>query len=58
MTPEEYKAARKLRGTQAEVAARLGVQTSTVQRREYGDIPITTEAALALAALPEKKGTP
>lgn len=48
MTPAEYKAARERLGTQAEVAARLGVARSTVADRERGDMVITTEAAFAM----------
>jgi transcriptional regulator with XRE-family HTH domain len=51
MTADEYKATRQRFGTQAEVAARLGVARSTVADRERGDMVITTEAALALSAL-------
>ena len=51
MTAAAYKAARERLGTQAEVAARLGVARSTVADRERGDMVITTEAALALSAL-------
>ena len=58
MTPADYKATRTRLGTQAEVAALLGVARGTVARRETGALPITTEAALALDALssaPPKK---
>ena len=51
MNGAEYKTARQRLGTQAEVAARLGVARSTVADRERGDMVITTEAALALSAL-------
>lgn len=51
MNAQEYKAARQLRGTQESVAWQLGVDISTVQRREYGEIPVTKEAGLALLAL-------
>lgn len=56
MTAAEYKAARERLGTQAEVAARLGVARSTVADRERGDMVITTEAALALSALAGRGG--
>jgi hypothetical protein len=36
MTPAEYKAARRLRGSQVGVAAALGVAQNTVSRREIG----------------------
>ena len=55
MTPTDYKTARKLRGTQAAVAALLGVNRVTVARRETGEQVITTEAWLALLALPKKR---
>jgi DNA-binding transcriptional regulator YiaG len=55
MTPEEYKAARELRGSQTAVALLLGVNWHTVQKREGGSTPITQEAALALLALPRKR---
>jgi len=55
MTPQEYKAERKLRGTQAEVSDLLGIQRETVSRRETGSYVITREAALAISALPKKK---
>lgn len=54
VTACEYKTARQRLGTQAEVAARLGVARSTVAHREGGGMPSTTEAALAILALPKK----
>lgn len=53
-TPEEYKAARERLGTQAEVAEALGINRVTLANRERGaaGYPITTEAALAIMALP------
>jgi len=54
MNPTDYKAQRELRGTQASVAATLGVNRVTVARRETGEQVITTEAWLALNALPKK----
>jgi transcriptional regulator with XRE-family HTH domain len=51
MTPDEYRAARQRRGTQVEVAQRLGIDRSTVARREGGGMVITTEAALAILRL-------
>lgn len=53
MTASEYKVGRQLRGTQQGVAAKLGVDYRTIQRREAGDIPVTHEAALALSSLPK-----
>lgn len=55
MTPTQYKTLRKRLGTQAEVAARLGVARSTVADRERGAMVITKEAALALKQLRKKK---
>lgn len=58
MSPAEYKAARKERGTQQGVAALLGVRLSTIQRRESGKIKITREAEIALLALRKQKRAP
>lgn len=56
MSPEQYRKERKARGlTQAALAALLGVQRETVVRREAGEVEITLEMALALAALPKTK---
>ena len=55
MTPEDYKAEREKRGTQAAVAALLRVDSQTISRRERGEIPITHEAALALLSLPKSR---
>ncbi len=49
MTAAEYKATRERLGTQAEVAAMLGVNRVTVAKRESGTI--TREAAMALELL-------
>jgi len=51
MIAADYKATRSRLGTQADVAALLGVARGTVARRETGALPITQEAALALDAL-------
>lgn len=58
MSPADYKAARERLGTQAEVAALLGLSRVTVARRETGALPITTEAALAIDALQARPRTP
>lgn len=58
MTATDYKATRKRLGTQAEVAALLGVDRVTVARRETGKLRITDEAALALDALQARRGRP
>lgn len=55
MNPTDYKSQRELRGTQASVAALLGVNRVTIARRETGEQVITTEAWLALLALPKKR---
>jgi len=52
MTPDEYRHIRRELGlTQAQLAARLGVATNTIARRERGEQPIDREAALALRSL-------
>ena len=58
MTAAEYKFARTRLGTQAEVAAWLGISRETIARRETGALLITTEAALALSSLPKTKTRP
>ena len=55
MTPADYKAARRLRGSQVAVAAKLGVAQNTISRREIGELPINREAEIALLALPKLK---
>ncbi len=55
---QEYKAARKLRGSQTAVARALGVGQITLSRRETGISQVTKEAMMALLSLPEKKGKP
>ena len=54
MTAETYKATRESLGTQAEVAAFLGVARETIARRETGKDRITREASLALEALKKR----
>lgn len=55
MTPEKYKAERELRGTQEQVAAKLGVTRVSLARRETGTRPILREAWLALLSLPKRR---
>lgn len=55
MSPAQYRRERKARGTQATVAALLGVQRETITRREAGEVEITREMELALLALPKKR---
>lgn len=56
MTPKEYKATRERIGTQAEVAAMLGVNRVTVAKRENGTMTITNEAVLAIQSLRRPRG--
>jgi len=51
MTAPRYRTLRLLLGTQADVAARLGLHRVTIARREAGTLPVTAEAALAIRAL-------
>ena len=51
MTPEEYRTLRRRLGSQAAVAKRLGVHVQTIKRRELNQLPINTEAALAIRHL-------
>ena len=53
LTPEGYARLRKALGTQAEVAALLGVHQATLSKRENGTpgYPIQRESALAMMAL-------
>jgi transcriptional regulator with XRE-family HTH domain len=51
MTNIEYKALRESVGSQEKVAEALGIDHSTLQRREYGKRRIGREAEVALLAL-------
>jgi transcriptional regulator with XRE-family HTH domain len=51
MTNIEYKALRETVGSQKKVAEALGIDHSTLQRREYGKRRISREAEVALLAL-------
>ncbi len=51
VTAAEYKATREQIGTQAEVAALLGVNRVTVAKRENGTMTITNESVLAIQSL-------
>ena len=55
MTATEYKTTRERIGTQAEVAALLGVNRVTVAKRENGTMTITNEAVLAIQSLRRPK---
>lgn len=52
MTPAAYKKLREARGTQAAVAAQLGISRSVLGMRETGRYRITTEMRLAMEAVP------
>jgi hypothetical protein len=54
MTPADYRSARKERGTMKEVARQLGVDWTTLQRRETGRMKITRESMLALLVIQRK----
>lgn len=58
MTAGQYKSERQQRGTQQGVAALLGVDYRTVQRRESGEIEVTREAELSLLRLTKKRKAP
>ena len=54
-TKEDYAAARRLRGTQEQVAGFLDVDRTTIAKRETGTLPVSREAWLAINALPLPK---
>lgn len=54
MTPAEYRRLRQERGTLKEVARQLGVDWTSLQRRETGRMKITREAKLALLTIKRK----
>ena len=56
MSSTEYKSTRERIGTQAEVAAMLGVNRVTVAKRENGTMTITNEAVLAIQSLRRPRG--
>jgi DNA-binding transcriptional regulator YiaG len=51
MTNAEYRALRETVGSQARVAEVLGLNLTTIQRREAGTFRISREAAAAMKAL-------
>lgn len=55
VNPEQYKAEREKRGTQSEVAGKLGVSRITLARRETGTRPVSRECFLALLSLPKRR---
>lgn len=59
MTAEEYKQVRKELGLeQKELAEELGVDKSTIWRREHGRLAIDREAEHAILRLRDQKLTP
>ncbi len=57
MTSKQYAAERRKRGTQEEVAKLLGVDRTTIAKRETGGV-INEEAKRALLSLPLKPSKP
>ncbi len=55
MSPPEYKAERKKRGTQVAVGKLLDVHWVTMARRESGKMKISKEMELAIKSLEVKK---
>lgn len=51
MTSDEYKALRRIVDSQCAVAEMLGLDKSTLSKRESGERPISVEAALAMECL-------
>lgn len=51
MTADEYKALRRMVDSQCAVAQLLGLDKSTLSKRESGERPISIEAALAMECL-------
>jgi DNA-binding XRE family transcriptional regulator len=51
MTASQYAMLRRVLGTQAEVAAKLGIHRVTVAKREAGTLTISEEASLAILSL-------
>lgn len=52
MTAKKYHTERRWRGTVQDVAAKVGVHPTTINKRERGEIPISKEAELVLMTLP------
>jgi DNA-binding XRE family transcriptional regulator len=55
MTPAYCKSTRRRIGTQAQVAALLGVHRVTVAKWETGALPVPRMASIALASLAKKR---
>ena len=55
VNPQQYKAEREKRGTQEQVAAKLGVSRITLARRETGARPVSRECFLALLSLQKRR---
>lgn len=51
LSPDAYRVLRKRVGSQAKVADILGVDLTTISRRERGIVAITREASIALVAV-------
>lgn len=52
MTAKQYRKARLARGTVIDVAPKIGVHPTTINKRERGEIPISKEAEIVLLSLP------
>lgn len=52
MTANKYRTERRWRGTVQDVASKVGVHPTTINKRERGEIPISREAAIVLLTLP------
>lgn len=52
MTAQQYKKARRARGTKQEIARMTGVHTTTIDRRESGAATVSREAELVLMGIP------
>jgi DNA-binding XRE family transcriptional regulator len=52
MTSNQYRKARLARGTVIDIAPKVGVHPTTINKRERGEIPISREAEFILLSLP------
>jgi hypothetical protein len=57
LTASQYRAERKARGTQTQIAEALGIRRVTIMRRETARTTVTREAMIALLTLPKKDST-
>jgi hypothetical protein len=53
MNAQQYRRARRARGTPEQVAAATGVHVTAIHKRERGDRIITKQAEIALLNLPK-----